>query len=192
MKKINLKYLYKRTCQLLLHPQEVWPSVLQEDFPAKDIYRNYLIPVAALTSVVVLVVNLLRYSFFQASGMAVINLLSASFGTWFAYLITREYLCGKLNYTNNFALNLTIYSAAIFIIFHGIGSALGNLFLGQVFTLLSFIFIRTLYTGLGLLPHIQASQKTNILIITSLTIICLPVIITQILRIVFGISAFNV
>lgn len=192
MKRINFRQLYRRTQQLVFHPEAEWPGILEEPVSVRKVYRYYLIPVAAVTSAIVLGLGVLHYSFFQAGGLAVIHLLSATTGSWLAYLITREYLCGKLNYADNLALNLTVYSAAIFIIFHGIATALGNIFLGQLFTLMSFIFIRTLYTGLGQVPHLQASQKTNILIITSLTIICLPVIIAQILKIVFGISAFNV
>jgi len=80
----------------------------------------------------------------------------------------------------------------IFIIFHSIGNALGNIFLGQLFTLLSFTFIRTLYKGLGQIPRLHPGQKTNILVISSLAIICIPVIINQLLMIIFGISAFNI
>lgn len=192
MKRIDFKFIYKRTKELLLQPESIWPEVLEEEFTPKDIYRSYLIPVAVLASVCVFLISVLHFHFFQATGLAIISFLSATAGIWFSYLITREYLCGKLNYDDHYALNLTIYSGAIFIFFHNIGTSLGNVFLGQLFTLFSFIFIRTLYTGLGQLPRLQSQQKTNILIITSLTIICLPVIISQLLKIIFGISAFNV
>ncbi len=192
MNKINFKYIYERTLQLLLKPESEWPHALEENNTEKEIFRNYLIPIALLTSVMVLLLSLLNYNFLQSGGLAIINLLSATLGCWFSYLITREYMCGKLSYENNQALNLTVYSAAIFIIFHSIGTALGSAFLGQLFTLFSFIFIRTLYKGLSTLPRLQTGQRTNILIIMSLSIICLPVIISQILTIVFGISAFNI
>lgn len=192
MNKINFRYIYDRTKQLLVNPDTVWPHALEEHNTEKDIFLNYLIPIALSTSILVLLLSLLNYNFLYAGGIAIINLLSVILGSWFSYLITREYMCGKLSYENNQALNLTVYSAAIFIVFHSIGTALGNVFLGQLFTLLSFIFIRTLYKGLGSLPELQTGQRTNILIITSLSIICLPVIISQILMIVFGISAFNI
>lgn len=192
MKRVNFKSIYRRTKELLLKPESIWPTVLEEEYSPRDVYRNYLIPVAILSSLCVLLISIVPYNFFQASGLAIINFISGTLGIWFSYLITREYLCGKLNYEDHFALNLTIYSGAIFIFFHSLGTALGNGFLGQLLTLLSFIFIRTLYIGLGQLSQLQSQHKTNILIITSLTIICLPVIISQLLKIIFGISAFNV
>lgn len=190
--KIRCQNIYERTRLMLMKPETGWPRVLESDFTAKEIFRNYLLPVSVVTAVLVLLLSLLTYTALQSVGLAFINLLSSLSGTWFAYLITREYLCGKLNYHDNQALNLTVYSAAIFIIFHGIGAALGNIFIGQLFTLFSFIFIRTLYTGIGVLPRISNGQKTNILVIASLAIICLPIIISQILMIVFRISAINV
>lgn len=190
--KTNYKHIYIRTRQMLTHPEMAWPDVLKEDFTLRDTFRNYLLPIAITVSVFVFLLYNIHYNPLQAFGLGVINFVSTMCGAWFTYLITREYLCGKLNYPNNKALNLTIYSYAIFIIFHNIGSALGNIFIGQVFTLLSFIFIRTLYAGIGQLHGIQANHKTNILIITSLSIICIPIIITQILMIVFRISAINV
>lgn len=192
MKKINYKYIYQRTREMLMKPEHSWSSVLKEDFAPSDIFRNYLVPIALVISICVLLLSLLNYTTLQAVGLALIYLISALSGTWLAYLITKEYLCGKLNYRDNEALNLSVYSAAIFIIFHGIGNAMGNAFVGQLFTLLSFIFIRTLYTGIGQLPKMQAAQKTNVLVIASLSIICLPIIISQILMIVFRISAINI
>ena len=168
MKNINFKYLYRRTEQLLMVPETVWPEALNETNSGKELYRNYLIPIT------------------------MVNLIAMLIGNWFAYLITREYLCRKLSFDTNLALNLTVYSGVIFIIFHSIGNALGNIFLGQLFTLLSFTFIRTLYKGLGQIPRLHPGQKTNILVISSLAIICIPVIINQLLMIIFGISAFNI
>lgn len=190
--KANYKNIYERTKQMVLKPQIMWPQVLEEDLTVKEIFRNYLLPITIFTSVFVLLFSFINYTPWQAVGLAFINFISALTGTWFAYLITREYLCGKLNYQDNQALNLTVYSSAVFIIFHGLGSALGNIFIGQLFTLLSFIFIRTLYAGIGILPSVSNGQKTNILVIVSLAIICIPIIISQILMIVFRISAINV
>lgn len=177
---------------MLSKPDIAWVQVEEEDFRLEEIFKSYLIPVTVVTSLFVFLLSLVHYTVWQASGLAVINLLSSNCGVWFSFLITKEYLCGKLNYRSNQALNLTVYSSAIYIIFHSLGAALGNVFLGQLFTLLSFIFIRTLYTGIRMLPEMTSGQKTNVLIITSLSIICIPIIITQILMIVFRISAFNV
>ena len=181
MKNINFKYLYRRTEQLLMVPETVWPEALNETNSGKELYRNYLIPITMVISIMVLLINLINYNFWQATGLTIINLIAMLIGNWFAYLITREYLCRKLSFDTNLALNLTVYSGVIFIIF-----------LGQLFTLLSFTFIRTLYKGLGQIPRLHPGQKTNILVISSLAIICIPVIINQLLMIIFGISAFNI
>ena len=183
MKNINFKYLYRRTEQLLMVPETVWPEALNETNSGKELYRNYLIPITMVISIMVLLINLINYNFWQATGLTIINLIAMLIGNWFAYLITREYLCRKLSFDTNLALNLTVYSGVIFIIFHSIGNALGNIFLGQLFTLLSFTFIRTLYKGLGQIPRLHPGQKTNILVISSLAIICIPVIINQLLMI---------
>lgn len=190
--KIDYKNIYKRTKIMLLHPEILWPEILTEKQSPKTTFYGYLLPIIVLTSTCVLLLSLIHYTLIQAIGLGIIELISSFCGTWFAYLITREYLCGKLNYPDNQALDLTVYSSAIFIIFHGIGTALGNIFIGQLFTLLSFIFIRTLYSGLGSIRKLSNGQKTNILIIALLSIICMPIIITQILMIVFRISAINV
>lgn len=192
MNKSDVKDIYRRTKVLLTHPEKMWPSVLQERRPAKELFRAYLLPLAITTSVSVLLCGLIQHSFWVSLGLAAVNLLATTGGSWLAYLISKEYVCGKLGYGEHQALNLTIYSAAVFIVFHSIGSALGNLFVGQLFVLLSFLFVRTLYRGLEFLPGLQAGQRTNILIITSLSIICMPIIINQLLTILFGISAFNV
>ena len=139
MKNINFKYLYRRTEQLLMVPETVWPEALNETNSGKELYRNYLIPITMVISIMVLLINLINYNFWQATGLTIINLIAMLIGNWFAYLITREYLCRKLSFDTNLALNLTVYSGVIFIIFHSIGNALGNIFLGQLFTLLSFI-----------------------------------------------------
>lgn len=192
MDKISVKDIYGRMKVFLTHPEKMWRHALQERHPAKEMYRNYLFPIAMATSMLVLLLGLVHHDLLTSLGLAAINLLSTTGGSWIAYLIFKEYVCGKLGYKEHHALNLTIYSAAIFIVFHSIGAVLDNMFVGQLFILFSFIFIRTLYKGLDALSGLQTAQKTNALIIGSLSIICLPIIFTQILTIVFGVSAFNV
>lgn len=192
MEKMDLKTLYVRTWNFLINPETEWNLVKQEEVPLKNLFKFYLVPIAGVSSVAVLLGSLLFYSPMQAIGYAIINLLSATIGTWFTYLLTREYLCNKIEDADNTALYLTVYSAALFIIFHSLSIALGYSFLSQLFTVASFIFVRTLYTGLNQLKNLQANYKTNILIITGLSIVCLPVILQHILMIVFRISAFNI
>ena len=140
MKNINFKYLYRRTEQLLMVPETVWPEALNETNSGKELYRNYLIPITMVISIMVLLINLINYNFWQATGLTIINLIAMLIGNWFAYLITREYLCRKLSFDTNLALNLTVYSGVIFIIFHSIGNALGNIFSRPTFYVAQFYF----------------------------------------------------
>ena len=94
MKNINFKYLYRRTEQLLMVPETVWTQeALNETNSGKELYRNYLIPITMVISIMVLLINLINYNFWQATGLTIINLIAMLIGNWFAYLITREYLC---------------------------------------------------------------------------------------------------
>ena len=192
MRNINFRYIYERTYRLLTSPEKEWPVIADEYYTLKEVFQNYIIPLSAVASLFVLLFSFFQYTVWQAIGLAIINLLSTITGTWLAFLITKEYLLNKLGDAEGIAQNLIIYSSAVFIVFHSAGIAFGNGFFGQLFTVLSFIFIRTLYIGINQTAGMQANQKTNILIISSLSIICIPVIIKHILMIIFGISAFNV
>lgn len=189
--KTNYKHIYFRTKQMLLQPATAWSEVWKETATVGIVSRNYLLPVAIILSVIVFLLQLIHHTPLQAFGLGIIHFLTVTGGAWATYRIVREYLCNKLNYSDSDALNLTVYSYTIYIVFHCIGETLGGIFIGQIFTLLSFIFLRTLYTGVGQL-QLQANHKTNILVIASLSIVCLPIIITQILRILFRIPAINV
>lgn len=190
--KIDYRYIFERTRQMLMKPVMAWPHVWEENRTGKEMFRNYLLPIVLVISILVFLFSLMSYTVLQSIGLAFINLVSSLSGTWLAYLLIREYLCGKLNYRNNQALSLTVYSSAIFTIFHGLGASMGDVFIGQLFTLLSILFVRTLYAGIGQLPNIQTNQKTNVLVISSLSIICIPVIISQLMMIVFRISAITI
>lgn len=192
MVKMNFKHIYERTKRMLTKPEAEWKK-LTEEFPnLKETFRNYLFPIAALSSLTIFLLGFFHYTAMQTIGYGLINLLSSIAGIWFAYLLTKEYLSNKLRDAGKIALLLTVYPGAIFIVFHSLGIAMGNYFLGQLFTLFSFIFIRTLYIGIKQISDLANNQQTNLLIITALSIICIPVIISQVLMIAFGISAFNV
>ena len=75
MKNINFKYLYRRTEQLLMVPETVWPEALNETNSGKELYRNYLIPITMVISIMVLLINLINYNFWQATGLTIINLI---------------------------------------------------------------------------------------------------------------------
>lgn len=192
MEKVNLKYIYERTSRLLMKPEKEWDVVADEYYTLKEVFQNYIIPLSVISSLFILLLGFLQYTILQAFGHAIINLLSTTVGTWLSFLITREYLTNKFRDAENIAQNLVVYSSGIFIVFHSMGTAFGNGFFSQLFILLSLIFIRTLYIGINQTAEMQANQKTNILVISALSIICIPVILKHILMIIFGISAFNV
>lgn len=177
---------------MLVNPETEWDNVADEYPSLKETFRNYLFPVTVLSSLTIFLFGFFHYSVMQTIGYGLINLISSTVGIWLAYLLTKEYLSNKLRDADNTALLLTVYPGAIFIVFHSLGIAMGNYFLGQLFTLLSFIFIRTLYIGIRRISDIPNNQQTNLLVIAALAIICIPVIISQVLMIAFGISAFNV
>ena len=190
--KINYKHIYLRTRQMLTHPALVWPEALKENFTFREVFHSYLFPVTIGLSAIVFLLGLIHYSPLQALGTGIINLISGTSGAWFTYLITREYLCKKLNYRTYEAMNLTVYSYTVYILFHSIGSAIGNTFIGQIFILFSFIFLKTLYTGIGQLHELPANHKNNILVITGLSTVFIPTILTQILMNIFRISEINI
>lgn len=192
MLKIDLKHIYGRTRRMLTKPEAEWDTIAKEHSGLKETFRNYLAPVIALSTLSIFLLGFFHYSVMQTIGYGLINLISSGVGIWLAYLLTKEYLSNKRRHADNLALLLTVYPGAIFIVFHSLGIAMGNYFLGQLFTLLSFIFIRTLYIGIRRISNLPNNRQTNLLIIVALSVICIPVIISQVLMIAFGISAFNV
>lgn len=189
---IRYKAIYKRILGMLLYPQKIWPIAWKEHAGIQKIMRAYFLPISFGSAILTLLIGLLSFSLLQTIGIAIITFASSVAGTWLAYLLLREYLHGKLNYNITNTAALTSYSASIFIIFHNIGVAFGNIFIGQLFIIASFIFIRTLQSGINSMPDIDSKQKTNILIIATLSIICFPIIIEQILTIILGLSAINI
>ena len=192
MVKMNFKYIYERTQRMLTQPESEWDKVAEKYASLKETFRYYLLPVIVLSSLTIFLFGFFHYTVAQTIGYGLINLLSSTAGIWFAYLLTKEYLSNKLRDADNIALLLTVYPGAIFIVFHSLGIAMGNYFLGQLFTLLSFIFIRTLYIGIRRISDLPNNQQTNLLVIVILAVICIPIIISQVLMIAFGISAFHV
>ena len=56
-------------------PETVWPEALDETNSGKELYRNYLIPITMVISIMVLLINLIHYNFWQATGLTIINLI---------------------------------------------------------------------------------------------------------------------
>lgn len=192
MDKVNFRQIYERTSRMLTRPGEEWTFVADEYYNAKELFKNYLFPLAVISSLSIFVFGFFHYTVGQTIGHGLINLVASVTGLWLAYLVTREFLSNKLGDADNTALTLVVYSGAIFVVFHSLGIALGNGFLGQLSTLASFIFIRTLYAGIQQIKGLPNGQQTNLLVIAALSVLCMPVIIAQILKIIFGISAFNI
>ena len=190
MKTINFRYIYERTRQLLLDPKQEWTVIGDEYNNPKDMFRDYLIPLSVIVSVIVLLFGFLHYTILEAFFSGLINLVSTTAGTWVCFLICREYM-NKTDQTETTALQLTVYSSALFILFHSLATAFGNGFFGQLMSLSSLLFIRTLYIGIHKTSDLQSAQKKNLLIIMILSIICIPVIMKKILMIIFNIPAFN-
>ncbi len=177
---------------MIFTPSECWREIQNKRTDTKATIRNYFVPIISLCSILYFFINLLNNTFSQALGLAAINYVSSIVGTWLAHWLIREFLCNKLNCNATTAFNLTLYSASVFLLFHSLGSAFGNLFIGQLLTFCSYIFIRTLYNGINTLINMPANQKTNTLIIASLSIICFPIIISKLLMIIFRISVINI
>ena len=192
MEKVTLRHIYERTRYLLTKPNVEWSLIMDEHHEPKGLLKSYLLPIAVISSLPIFLFGFFHYSMMQTVGYGLINLPASLIGIWVAYLITREFLSNKLPNADNTALSLIVYSGTIFVVFHSLGIALGNGFFGQLCTLVSFIFIRTLYIGIRQIKELPNGQQTNLLVIAALSIICIPVIIAQILTIIFGISAFNI
>lgn len=189
--KINFRVIYDRTRELLLHPQREWQKIEEEEDNAKSLFREYILPLGIITSIVVLLLGFLSYTPWQTVFYAFTNFISVTAGTYVAFLITREYLNNRISDSETTALHLTVYSSGIFIIFHSLSIALVSGFLSQLAGLASLLFLRTLYIGIYRMTDLPANYKTNTLVIMTLSIICLPVILTKLFMILFHIPAFN-
>lgn len=136
--------------------------------------------------------GLIGHTAWHAAGMAAIHFAASVAGTYSAYRLVQEYMRGKMEEGREMALPLTVYSAEVYIAFRSFGVALGNVFVGQLFMLASLFFIHTLYVGIQMMKDVPAHQRTNLLVIASLSIISLPMIIHQMLAMLFGMSSGRV
>lgn len=189
---MRYKELHTTITQLFIRPKTSWNAVIRQPLTFKKfLYRDWM-PLAGLLCLVVFGLQLIHYSILQSIGLSIIYFITMVGGFRIVYPITREYLCRKLNYSEQEVLSLIGHSYAIYFIFHSIGQACGDLFIGQVFILFSLLFIRTLYFGISELSNYQSQHQTNILIISALSIIFIPMLIKQLLTIIFGIPAIHV
>ena len=185
--KREYKEIYARMRALVTAPAEEWARIFREPVEERRLMVGHLIPCAAFFSAVSIPVGLINHSIWQAAGTAFIHFTASAAGTYAAYRLVQEYMKGKME-----ALPLTVYSAEMFIAFRSIGAALGNVFVGQLFMLASLFFIHILYVGVQALEEVPGNQRTNLLVIASLSIISLPTIIHQVLAMLFGMTAGRV
>lgn len=191
MNKMELNFWFKRISQLLLNPSQEWERIREETTEKDTLFRTFFIPFCLIVSGMVLLLGLLRLNFFHAFGYALIDLTSNLLGVYVVFLLIREYLNGKTPDSDNTTLTITVYSSVVFLLFHSLSAVLGSNFLGQLTSLFSLFFLRTLYVGIYTIADLTSSQKTNLFIITSLAIIFIPVIIHKLLMILFHIPVFN-
>ena len=187
----DIKHFYNRIKQLLLYPGREWAIIRQEEDSSSRLFNLFFIPVTGIVSLVVIPGGIYRFGIFQGILYSLINFISATAGVYLAFLIIREYLNNKIPDAENTALHLTVYSASVFIVFHSLSVALINGFFSQLLSLISLIFIRTLYAGISAVTRLEVNQKTNTLIIAALSIICIPVIFKRFLMILFHIPILN-
>lgn len=190
--KREYKEIYARMRALVTAPAEEWARIFREPVEERRLMVGHLIPCAAFFSAVSIPVGLINHSIWQAAGTAFIHFTASAAGTYAAYRLVQEYMRGKMEEWRETALPLTVYSAEVFIAFRSIGAALGNVFVGQLFMLASLFFIHILYVGVQALEEVPGNQRTNLLVIASLSIISLPTIIHQVLAMLFGMTAGKV
>lgn len=192
MNRTELNFWLNRINRLLFRPSLEWGKIREKPTEKNTLFRRFFIPFCIAVAFAVLFISLLRLKFFYALGYALINLTSNLLGTYAVSLFIGEYLSGKIPHAGNTALNLTVFSATVFLFFHSLSAAFGSNFLGQLTGLCSLIFLRTLYSGVYITTDLPTNQKNNLFIITGLAIIFIPVIIHKLLMILFHIPVFNV
>ena len=187
----DIKHFYNRIKQLLFYPGREWTVIRQEEDSVSRLFNSFFIPVSLLVSLIVIPGGIYRFGTFLGVLYGFINFISILAGIYVAFLIVREYLNNKIPDAENTALHLTVYSASVFVVFHSLSVALISGFFSQLLSLISLIFIRTLYTGISAIACLEVNTKTNTLIIAALSILCIPVIFKRLLMILFHIPIFN-
>lgn len=190
--KREYKEIYVRMRALVTAPSVAWARIFGEPVDERQLMVRHLVPCAAFFSIVSIPVGLIGHTAWHAAGMAAIHFAASVAGIYSAYRLVQEYMRGKMEEGREMALPLTVYSAEIFIAFRSFGVALGNVFVGQLFMLASLFFIHTLYVGIQTMKDVAANQRTNLLVIASLSIISLPTIVHQVLVMLFGMSSGRV
>ena len=163
MKKLDIKGIFTRPRKLLLHPETEWQVIGRENIEGIELFKNFLVPLSVLSSVCAILLRLLSTSPLYAIGIGIILFMASVVGSYIAYRVTREYLINKVAEANRMALHLAVYSSAVFIPFH------------------------CLSCGLNQLTALDVQYRKSAIVIIGLLVIVSPIIIQQLLMIMFRI-----
>ncbi|MDL2331325.1 hypothetical protein LJC62_04905, partial [Odoribacter sp. OttesenSCG-928-A06] len=90
------------------------------------------------------------------------------------------------------SLSISAYCSVLFVFFNSLSLAVSNNFTAQLLSLVSLIFLRSLYVGIQEIEELQDGKKINLMIIGSSLIICIPIIIRKLCMIILHVPAFNI
>ena len=179
MKKLDIKGIFTRPRKLLLHPETEWQVIGRENIEGIELFKNFLVPLSVLSSACAILLRLLSTSPLYAIGTGIILFMASVMGSYIAYRVSREYLSNKVAAANRMALRLAVYSSAVFIPFHCLSSGFSE---GC-----SLLCLRTLYVGLNQLTALDVQYRKSAIVIIGLLVIVSPIIIQQLLMIMFRI-----
>ena len=182
MKKSNINSIFARPRKLLLHPETEWQAINRENWEGIELFKNFLVPLSAISSVCAILLRFLSTSPLYAIGIGIILFVASVVGCYITYRIAREYLINKVPQAH-----LAVYSSAVFIPFHCLSSGFSEGFLSQLMAICSLLCLRTLYVGLNRLTALDAQYRKSALVIIGLLVIVSPIIIQQLLMIIFRI-----
>lgn len=191
MKKSDIKGIYARTKEMLLHPDTEWQAVKRENTSGAEIFREYLVPLTSIGAACTLVLQLLHTPPLYAFAIAAITFVASVGGTYITYRVTREYLTDKIAEANAVALRLSVYCSSIFIVFHCLSRGMPEGFLCQLLGLLSLLSLRTLYIGINQMTALNVQLRKSTLVIAGLFIVLSPMIIQRLLVVIFRIPTIT-
>ncbi|MDR0983047.1 MAG: hypothetical protein LBM07_07415 [Culturomica sp.] len=165
-----------------------WQNIFPET-NTENIFKSYVIPFSVATTILTFPINLISHTLLYTLLNSLCELTASIGGTYIAFICVKEYLSGNIKHSQDTERKLIYYSSLIFVVFNILGSATELYFLSQVLTLISIASLRTLYFGIKAIK--TSVNKTNLFIISALTIICLPLIIKRLLMIVLHLPAIN-
>lgn len=149
MKKSDINSIFARPRKLLLHPETEWQAINRENWEGIELFKNFLVPLSAISSVCAILLRFLSTSPLYAIGIGIILFVASVVGCYITYRIAREYLINKVPQANRTVLHLAVYSSAVFIPFHCLSSGFSEGFLSQLMAICSLLCLRTLYVGLN-------------------------------------------